>query len=129
MTPLPTKYYYSHPLKYHPQQSIYTDGSFIPPTKYVEGRMKGNTARSGVYSPNNNTRIAKRLPCYQNILRAEINAILIAIKTIQATQIDTHIFTDNLNSKYLINNHIQHLTSQHHHPNKLLITTIVHQIY
>lgn len=32
----------------------------------------------------------------QNILQAELNAILIAIKTIQNTQTDTHIFTDSL---------------------------------
>ena len=30
---------------------------------------------------------------------------------------------------YLINNHIQHPTSQHDHPNKLLIVAIIHQIY
>ena len=40
-----------------------------------------------------------------------------------------HIFTDSLNSIYLINNHIQHPTSQHHHPDKLLIAAIIHQIY
>jgi hypothetical protein len=32
----------------------------------------------------------------QNILQAELNAILIAIKTIQNTQTDTHIFIDSL---------------------------------
>ena len=50
----------------------------------------------GVYSPNNNTQISCRLPCYQNILRVELSAILIAIKTIQTNQIDMHIFTYNL---------------------------------
>ena len=35
----------------------------------------------------------------------------------------------SLNSIYLINNHIHNPTSQHHHPDKLLITAIVHQIY
>ena len=125
---LPTKYYQYHPLKYHPQQCIYTDGSFIPPSKNSEGQIEGNTVGSGIYSPNNNTQISERLPGYQNILRAELNAILIAIKTIQTTQTDTHIFTDNLNSIYLINNHIQRPTSQHHHPDKLLIAAIIHQI-
>ena len=42
---------------------------------------------------------------------------------------DTHIFTDSLNIIYLINNHIQHPTSQHHHPDKLVIAAIIHQIY
>ena len=127
--PLPPTYYHVHPLKYQPQQCIYTDGSFIPPSKNSEGQIVGNTVGSGVYSPNNNTQISERLPGYQNILRAELNAILIAIKTIQTTQRDIHIFTDSLNSIYLLNNHIQHPTSQHHHPDKLLITAIIHQIY
>lgn len=41
----------------------------------------------------------------------------------------THVFIDNLNSIFLINNHIQHPTWQQHHPNKLLIASIVHKIY
>jgi hypothetical protein len=32
-TPIPTKYYHTHALKFHPQHCIYTDGSFIPPIK------------------------------------------------------------------------------------------------
>jgi hypothetical protein len=90
------------------------DGSFIPPSKNSEGQIVSNTAGSGVYNPNNNIQIAERLLGYPNILRAELNAILIAIKTIQTTQINTNIFTDSLNNIYLINNHIQHPTSQHH---------------
>ena len=84
---------------------------------------------SRIYSSNNNTQISERLPGYQDILRADLNAILIAIKTIQTTQTNKHIFTNILNSIYLINNHIQHPTSQQHHPNKLLIAAIIHQIY
>jgi hypothetical protein len=41
----------------------------------------------------------------------------------------THIFTDSVNSIYLLMNHIQHPTSQHHHPDKILIAAIIHQIY
>ena len=44
-------------------------------------------------------------------------------------QIETHIFTDSLNNIFLINNHIQHPTSQHHHPDKLLIASIIWQIH
>ena len=103
--------------------------SFIPTTKNSEGHIEGNTTGSGVYSPNNNTQITERLPGYQNILRAKLNAILVAIKPIQTTQLDMHIFIESLNSIFLINNHIPHLTSQHNHPDKLLIATSVHQIY
>ena len=127
--PLPPTYNHIHTLKYHPQQCIYTDESFIPPSKNSEGQIVGNTTGSGLYSPNNNTQISERLSGYQNILRAELNAILIAIETIQTTQWDTHIFTDSLNIINLVNNHIQHPTSQHHHPDKLLIAAIIHQIY
>ena len=41
---------------------------------------------------------------------------------------NTYVFTDNLNNTYLINNHIHHPSSQHNHPDKLLISTMVHQI-
>ena len=114
--PIPNKYEHIHPLKYHPQQCIYTNGSFIPPTKNIEGLIEGNATGSGVYSPNNNTRIAEKLPGYQNIqLRAKLNAIFIAIKNINSTQQDIHIFTYSLNNLYMIHKHIQHPTSQHHH--------------
>ena len=72
---------------------------------------------------------SKATPRLPNILRAELNAIFIAIKTIQKIQIYMHIFTNSLNNIYLINNHIQHPTSQHHHPDKLLKASIVHHIY
>ena len=91
-TPLPTKYNHIHPLKFQSQQCIYTDGSFIPPSTNPEGQIEGNTAGSGIYNPNNNIQISERLLGYKNILRVELNAILIAIKTIQTTQIDTHIY-------------------------------------
>ena len=49
--PIPNKYEHIHPLKYHPQQCIYTNRSFIPPTKNIEGLIEGNATGSGVYSP------------------------------------------------------------------------------
>ena len=122
-TSLPTRYNHVHILKLHPQHHIYTYKSFIPPTKNFEGQMEGNTTRSRAYSLNNNTQLLERLPGYQNILKLELNAILIIIKTMQTIQLDMHIFIDNLNSIFLINNHIQQPTSQHHHLDKLLITT------
>ena len=41
--------------------------------------------------------------------------------------IHTYIYSQ-LNNIYLINNHVQHPTSQHHHPDKLLIAAIIHPI-
>lgn len=63
-TPLPNQYNHIHSLKFHPQKCTYTDGSIIPPSKNSEGQIEGNTAWSGVYSPNNNTRISERLLGY-----------------------------------------------------------------
>lgn len=122
--PLPIELFHNHILKFKTQQCIYTDGSFIPP--YKNG--KGNTAGSGVYYPTHNLHITKRLPCLQNILRAELNAILIAIQGTQHHTQDTYIFTYSLNIVYLIHNHIRHPSSQHNHPDKLLIAAIVNHI-
>jgi hypothetical protein len=88
----------------------------------------GDTAGSGVYSPANNLRIAERLPSLQNILRVELYTILIAIQGAQHHMQDTQIFTNSLNSIYLIHNHMRHPSSQHNHPDKLLIAAIVNHI-
>ena len=88
----------------------------------------GNISGLGVYSPANNLRIVERLPSLQNILKAKLNAILIAIQGTQHHTQDTHIFTNSLHSMYLIHNHIRHPSSQHSHPDKLLIAVIVDHI-
>ena len=62
--------------------------------------------------------------CFSHL---EIKSLLLRAQT--TTQTNTHIITDSLNNIYLISNHIQHPTSQHHHPDKLLIAAIIHQIY
>lgn len=41
---------------------------------------------------------------------------------------DTYIFINNLNSIYLLLNHIKSLSSQYNHPNKLLIAYIINTI-
>ena len=90
--PLPIELYHTHPIKFKPQQCIYTDGSFIP----LDENGIGNTKGSGVYCPANNLQNAKRLPSLQNTLKAELNAILIAIQKTQHYTQDTHIFIDSL---------------------------------
>ena len=101
--------------------------SIYPPPPQYENDM-GNTTGSGVYCPANNLRIAERLPSLQNILRAELTTLLIAIQGTQQHTQDTHIFTDNLNSIYLIHNYIRHPSSQHNHLDKYLIAAIVNHI-
>ena len=61
-TTLPTKYHHQHQHNYPPHQCIYTNGSFIPPTKNSEGQIVGGTARSRIYSHNKNIHIAEWLP-------------------------------------------------------------------
>ena len=121
---MPNELYNTHPLKFKSQQCIYTNGSFIPPDK--NGTC--NTIGVGVYCPANNLQIAERLLGLQNILHAELNTLLIAIQCTQHLTQDTQIFIDNLNSIYLVHNHIQHPSSQHKHPDKLLIAAIVNHI-
>jgi hypothetical protein len=48
---LPIKYYHQHHPKYHPQQCMYIDGSFIPPTRNSEGHIEGDIARHEYIAP------------------------------------------------------------------------------
>ena len=121
---IPTELYTAQPQKYNPSQSIYTEGSFIPP----DGKGNGNFVGSGVYSQLNNIQIKEMLPRFQNILRAYLYAICLALANTQEVNHDIHIFTNSLNSNYLINNHVRLPSSQHNHPDKLLIASIVQNI-
>lgn len=83
-------------------QSIYIDGSFIPP------KGEGNVPSSSVYSLINDIQIVERLLCFQNILGAKLYAVWLALANTQNIPHKIHIFKDNLNNIYLINNHILH---------------------
>ena len=123
--PLPIELYNTHPLIFKPQQCIYIDGSFIP----SDENGIGNTTRSHVYWPANNLWIVERLLGLQKyILKAELDVILIAVQCAQHHTQDTHIFTNSLDSIYLLHNHIRHPSSQHNHPDKLLIVIVVNHI-
>jgi ribonuclease HI len=63
----------------------------------------------------------------QNILCAEISAIhhTLQILTQEFPNELAYIFTDSLNSLYLINTQIKHPTQQNNHPNKKILTSIV----
>jgi ribonuclease HI len=63
----------------------------------------------------------------QNILRAEILAIhhTLFILNQEFPQELAHIFTDSLNSLYLINTQIKHPTQQNNHPDKTILALIV----
>jgi hypothetical protein len=57
------------PLKYHPQLSYYTDGSFKEPELISTGVWRKETACYGIYNPKGLS-IAERLYGHHNILRA-----------------------------------------------------------
>jgi ribonuclease HI len=85
------------------------------------------TVAYGVYCPIKNIQISKRLFKLQNILHAELMAIYMVIKlsTTIYTDEPIYIFTDSLNSLYLINTQIRHPSKHTNHPNKTILTQIV----
>jgi ribonuclease HI len=123
--PCPSYAAYKHPK--FPKNSYFTDGSFTPPKPEAPDELS-DIAGYGIYNKEKNIKIALKLPGLQNILRAELIAIHDTFK-ITATDIEpTYIFTDNLNSIYLINTHLKHPTSHNNHPDKLLLQEITHHI-
>jgi hypothetical protein len=66
-TPLLDSLYHPHPLKYNPQQRMYTYGSFIPLDEHGHANIVG----SRVFNPNNDLRIAKKFVGLSNILNKE----------------------------------------------------------
>jgi ribonuclease HI len=113
--------------KFPPQYCYYTDGLFTPPKKLSENIWKPARAGYGIRNPLLKTNISRRLIGLQNILRAEISAIYhtLLILNQEFSQEPAHIFTDSLNSLYLINTQIKHPTQQNNHPNKTILALIV----
>jgi ribonuclease HI len=74
--------------------------------------------------------ISQRLIGLQNILRAEILAIhhTLLILNHEFPHEPAHIFTDSLNSLYLIKTQIKHPTQQNNHPDKTILASIVNML-
>jgi ribonuclease HI len=117
-------------LKFPPHYSYYTDGSFIPPKFINNEQWQCETVGYGVYNSTKNINISERLPGLQNILRAELIAIHHTIQLInrQFPTEPAHIFTDNLNSLYLLNMQITHPTHHNNHLDKLILASMVHML-
>jgi ribonuclease HI len=124
-------YTFALPLKFPREYSYYTDGSFKPPKQISANNWRPETAAYGIYCPIKNIQISKRLPGFQNILRAELMAIYMVIKLSTTTYTDEpiYIFTDSLNSLYLINTQIQHPSKYTNHPDKTILTQIVTMLH
>jgi hypothetical protein len=118
-----------HP-KFPPQYCYYTDGSFTPPKIQANGFWDPAQAYYGIWNPLLKINLPQRLIGLQNILRAEISAIhhTLQILTQEFPNEPAHIFTDSLNSLYLINIQIKHPTQQNNHPDKTILTSIVNML-
>jgi hypothetical protein len=117
----PLPHYQYHPLpKFPPCYNYYTDSSFKPPKQRINGTWKPETTGSGIYNPINHINISTRLPGLQNILRAELLAIhhTLQILLAQFPHEPAYIFTDSLNSIYLLLLQIKHPTRHTSHPDK-----------
>jgi ribonuclease HI len=117
----------NHNQNFPPQFCYYTDGSFTPPKKLSEYIWEPARAGYGIWNPILKINISRRLIGLQNILRAEISAIYhtLLILNHEFPQEPAHIFTDSLNSLYLINTQIKHPTQQNNHPDKTIPALIV----
>jgi hypothetical protein len=127
--PLPN-YTFALPLKYPPEYSYYTDGSFYPPKQISPNNWRPETASYGVFNPIKNLQISERLPGLQNILKAELMAIYTTIKLSITTYAEepVFIFTDSLNSLYLLNTQIKHPSLHNNHPDKTILTQIIEML-
>jgi ribonuclease HI len=123
-------YTFALPLKYLPKYSYYTDGSFYPPKQISPNNWRPEMASYGVFSPIKNLHISERLPGLQNILRAELMAIYTTIKLSITNYIEepVFIFTDSLNSLYLLNTQIKHPSLHNNHPDKTILTQIIEML-
>ena len=78
-----------------------------------------------VYSNLLKIQIAIKLPVYPNILTTKVYALLLAVEHTKTLNTNIFIFTDNVNSIYLLFNHVKHPSSLYNHPNKLFIAHIL----
>jgi ribonuclease HI len=129
-TPLLPIYTNNKPKKFIPHLCYYTDGSFQPSEQVIYNNVicwELATVGYGIYNPLQKIKVSERLKGLQNILRVEMTAIHHNLKLLNQLfpHEPTHIFTDSLNSLYLINTQIKHPTQQNNHLDKLLLADIV----
>jgi hypothetical protein len=123
---MPT-YNTDYPLKFSPEFSYCTDGSFVPPKEQDNGFWTRETSSYGIFNSPKNIAISKRLLGLQNILHTELTAIHHPLTLINANFPMEHayIFTDSLNSLFLLHTQIQKPTSHLNHPDKVMSASIV----
>jgi hypothetical protein len=129
-TPHFPNYTFALPQKFPPMYSYYTDGSFKPPKQVAPNTWRPEKASYGIYNPIKDLQISEHLPGLQNILRAELMAIYTAIQLSITTYREepVYIFTDSLNSLYLINTQLQHPIAHNNHPDKSILEKITEML-
>jgi hypothetical protein len=125
--PLFPHYTFALPLKFPLEYSYYTDGSFTPPKQIAPNTWHPEMASYGIFNPSKNLQISERLPGLQNILRAELTAIytVLQLSTKTYTNEPIYIFTDSLNSLYLLNMQLRHPSAYNNHPDKTILLKMI----
>ena len=107
--------------------SYYTDGSSFPLVQIGKDNWIAQTTFYGIFNGEKNIQISKRVPSLQNILRAKLMAIFhtlkLSITTYQTEPI--YIFTNSLNSLYLLITQIKHPSLHTNHPDKTIFSEMV----
>jgi ribonuclease HI len=113
-----------------PQYCYYTDGSFTPPKQQANGFWDLAQAGYGIWNLLLKINLPQRLIGLQNIFCAEISTIHHTLQILiqEFNNEPAHIFTDSLNSLYLINTQIKHPTQQNNHPDKKILASIVNML-
>ncbi|HYP42844.1 MAG TPA: RNase H family protein, partial [Candidatus Nitrosocosmicus sp.] len=115
-------------LKFQPQYSYYTDGSFIPPTEAPDGHWKKEKAGYGIYNATKpDMQISERLPGLQTPFCAELMAIhtTLSLLATKYPNEPAYIFTDCINCLYNLNTHILHPSTHNNHADKTILTEMV----
>jgi hypothetical protein len=113
--------------KFPQQYCYYIDESFTPSKQLTNVIWDSTRARYGIWNPLLKINIHHRLIGLQNILRAKVSAIhhILQILIQEFPNEPAYIFTDSLNSLYLINTQIKHPTQQNNHLDKTILASIV----
>ena len=129
ITPFPN-YTFALPLKFPPKYCYYTNESFYLSKQFTVNTWQPKTAPYGVYGPIKDLQILEGLLGFQNILKEKLMAIYTFIKLniTTYTKEQIYIFTNGLDSIYLINTQMRYPSAHNNHPNKTILSQIVEML-
>jgi ribonuclease HI len=118
----------------YPTSHVYTNQNFHNNTATIQmdhlSRPNNKPTDSGIWNPLLKINIPQKLIGLQNILHAEISTMHHTLQTLTQEFPNelAHIFTDSLNSLYLINTQIKHPTQLKNHPDKTILESIINML-